>query len=201
MKYFIRLMMVIISLFGIFGCSLPGNQPVAVDTIAEAVKSGVINDGKAHVYAFLGYVHSTYINSHHRDSSNFIINGINVGGISKDECMFIDIPPGTYTFYFQERAPIMPAMTKPLTLDLKADQNVFLAFDIFIGSKPASSMMLGVAGGPPAVAAGSVAGALANSTVFDNRVVDKSEDGVKTIQGMKIILPDNVALERIQPIN
>jgi len=200
-KYCSRLLSAIMTLFAIFGCSTPGTQPAAIDSLAAIVRSGMIVDGKAHVYAFLGKVHSTHLTASHRDSSNFIVNGECLGGISRNECMFIEIPPGTYTFSFQERTPIQPARTNPVTFNIEADQNVFVAFDIFIRSRSIDYMMLGAAGGPPAVAAGSAAGALAASIVFDDQVVDKSEEGVKTIQHMKIVLPDSIALEKIQPLN
>lgn len=167
MRYFFRIMPAIISLFAIFGCTTPGNQPVAMATMAAAVKSGVIKDGKAHVHAFLGTVCTP---------TNFFVNGVNVGGINRNECMFIELPPGTYTFSCQERASSLSSASKPVTFALEADQNVFFAFDVRFN---------------PGVLFG-VVGVMATSGSADSAflIVDRSADGIETIQNMKIVLPD-----------
>ena len=189
MKRFFRLLLGFTSLFAIFGCTTPGSQPVATDTMAATVKSGMIKDGKAQVYIFLGKI-GRLSNS---DPTDLIVNGVNVGSINKNECMFIEFTPGIYTFSGKERTSTMPLKSQPVTFSLDVDQHLFLAFDIIVSTSAGSAYL----------PVGSSGGAIVPIPITTGHgvIVDRSADGVKTIQGMKIILPDNVALERIQPIN
>ena len=157
--------------------------------MAATVKSGMIKDGKVHVYVFLGKIGS-YSNS---SPTDLFVNSVNVGGINRHECMFIELQPGTYTFSNKERTSTMPVKSQPVTFTLEADLNLFLAFDIVVQSYADLGYL----------PLGSARGAVVPIpiSVTHNVIVDRSADGVKTIQGMKIILPDNVALERIQQVN
>ena len=130
----------------------------------------MIKDGKAHVYAFLGTVWSP---------TNFFVDGVNVGGINRNECMFIELPPGTYTFSCQERASSLSSASKPVAFVLEADQSVFFAFDVKFN---------------PGVMFGAI-GVLATSGSAESAylIVDRSADGIETIQNMKIVLPDKVS--------
>lgn len=189
MKWIVRLLLGLTSLFAIIGCTTPGNQPVAMDTMAAAVKSGMIKDGKTHVYVFLGRMG----HCPNCDPTDLFINGVNVGGINKNECMFIELEPGLYAFYSKERTSTLPLRSQSVTFNLDVDQQLFLACDINISASTGMAYL----------PVGSSGGAVVPMPIISSRgiIADRSADGVKTIQGMKIILPDDVALQRIQPIN
>ena len=170
-------------LIGLFlaACTTPGIQPQAPDTLSVAIKLGKINDGNAHVYAFLGTMHAVFDTSV-ASPANFFVNGKNIGGINKGECMFIELLPGTYKFSWQERALSSPVMASPVAFKIAASQNVFVAFDF----KAGAGAMFGAIG------------ALAEGVT--GSVVNRSGDGFQTIQNMKIVLPDESAVGMLRPM-
>lgn len=163
-------------------CTTPGIQLAAPDQVATAAKTGMIKNGKAHVYAFLGTWHRVGVDIKVGSPSNFFVNGVNVGGINKNECMFIELPPGTYNFAWQERVSSSPVTASPRTFTIAPDQNLFVAFDMGTGV----GQMFGLVG---ALAEG-VSGAVA----------DPSVAGLQTIQDMKIVLPNEAMVATLRPM-
>ena len=163
-------------------CTTPATQPKAPDAFTATAKAGTVNDGNAHVYAFLGTWHHLLIDYENAAPANFFVNGANVGGVNKDECLFVELPPGTYKFSWQQRTSFKPATADPMTFNLAPNQNAFVAFDVTTG--------VGVLLGP--------IGALVDG--LDGSVVDRSADGFHAVKDMKIVLPDKAVVEKIRPM-
>ena len=162
-------------------CATPGHQPAAPVIMATAVKSGTMHDGEAHVYAYLGTYHGLLFNLAERGPSAFFINGSNVGTVNYRQCMFIELPPGTYSFSWKQN--VAGGSSAPATrFTLAPNQNAFLPFDIH--------QTMGAAFG--------LIGALADPST--GSVADRTAVGLKEIRNMKIILPEESVVAKIRPL-
>jgi len=166
----VRLGLAVSAVMLVAACAMqpPLNQPAASAEASTPIKAAAVKDGKAHIYAFLGTFHNVFADMPMKTSANFTVNGITAGGVNRDDCLFIEVPPGTYSLAWQERAQgPMALSTQPTQFKLAADQNLFVAFDVRNN--------------------GLLAG-------FSSSLVDRSGDGVGAIRSMKVVLPDAVAL-------
>ncbi len=172
------------------GCAVGGTQSqfpdFTVDTVSAAVKSGQYYDGNAHVYAYLGRMDTlllkrSFLKRDVGSPANFFVNGENVGGIGKNQFMFIDLPPGSYNFAWEERAAA-PVAAGAVTFAIAANENLFVAFDL--------------SGGPIAFIGGT--GPWAGS--ISGSVADRSADGVEAVQDMKLVLPDKAVVAQLRPM-
>lgn len=152
-------------------------QPPAPAPLSAAVKMGTFKDGKAHVYAFLGTYHSWLWDSKVGMPSDFYVNGVKVGGVNKNECMFIELPAGTYQFSWRDRLQL-PVTIGPAQFSIGENQNVFVALEAETELMP-DSMVFGPKGTATAI------------SDAHWHVADRTRDGFSLIQDMKIVLPDN----------
>lgn len=148
----------------------------AIGTVVSR-KMGTLDDGKAHVYAFLGRYHTWLWDSKVGMASDFYVNGVKVGGVNKNECLFIELPAGTYQFSWRDRSPF-PVTIGPAQFSIGENQNVFIALEGKVELMPDSVIF-----GPKGTAT-------ANSNAHWH-VGDRSSDGFSLIQDMKIVLPDS----------
>jgi len=166
-------------------CVSPANQPAADATFAQDAKSGRIAAGRSRVYVFLG---TLVINGHERDNpsaSDFFINGVDVGGVNRGECMVIDLAPGTYVLSSKERSSNPPPV-QAVTVTLEPGSPLYLAIDVGITTGPV------LPGAIPTLVAQSNAPPPATGALHPRNV-----DGPQRVHAMKIVLPDEAAMRSL----
>lgn len=161
------------------GCATPVYQPKADPGFTSVVKSSPASPGTARLYAFLGTYRGFLFDLDHRISFDFSVNGLNLGRINKDECLVLDVKPGTYSVSFVEA---VDGRTANQTFTLVSGQSAFLAIDI----KQSVGTFFGLIG------------ALAVPDTF--HIFDRSGDGLRAIQNMTIVLPNDWNLALLKPM-
>ena len=167
-----------------------GPQPIAQSkaeaNYAQQVKSSPPSSDKARLYALLGRERGGLIAYRNDTTAELQINGLRVGAINSNECLVVDLVPGTYTVVITD---LRTNHVSRQTYGLTAGQAKIIALDL-------QRNMAGLAGAPfGAIGIAAVQGANPSPSV----IADRSAEGLAAIQNLTITSPDAATLALIKP--
>ncbi len=166
----------------------PIPQTKADTTYAQQVKLSPPPPDKARLYALLGRERGGLIAYKNDTVADVQINSLRVGALNSNECLVMDLVPGTYIVTItdlrtnsisQQAYKLVPGQAKIIALDLQRN----MARDIFVG---AAFGVIGVA-------------ATQGISPSPSLIVDRSAEGLAVIQNLTITSPDAATLATIRP--
>lgn len=97
----------------------------------DAVAMSATSDNHAHLYVFLGRIHGQLISRPNWRTSDFYINGVNVGAIDRHNCLQVELEPGVYYFAWHTNSPVWgPVKTSEAVDLLQPGQYAYLTLNI-----------------------------------------------------------------------
>lgn len=164
-------------------CAGPATRPAATASHAPGTPLVKASPGKAHLYVYLGKVYGQVANFPNWRQSNFYINGMEVGAVGADECLYVELAPGVYNFSWEGRDWGMGPVRSGQNVDIvEPDQDLFFALNVSRG--------VGALTAPVGWWADPDRG----------RIVDTYPDGRDTVRDRRIVRADTRVLARIRPL-
>ena len=97
----------------------------------EQLRGNAGTGGKAIVDVFLGQIHGQVFSSRNWRAANFSVNGVDVGMVTDDGCLHLELEPGVYSFGWRlDDSTLGPVKTAADYDNLQPNQTTYMALNI-----------------------------------------------------------------------